>query len=329
MIWISWRQERAVVIGLVGPWIALLVSVLLLGRDQSSLLQQQSALHCGSSDGSLAVCAQLQASFIHLRREWADLVPIGAVIFAVVAGASIASVLIASEVDRRTIRVSWTQSTTRSTWLFCKLGTGIATLACLLIPLCIVLAWWSSATHFAPRVSGSGMTVSGGLVALFGVVSFGLVATAGFVIRRSGWAAASGIVLFLIVLFAANFFEAKLVHKSTAIGHYTQVASSTPGEAESETFHSGVPAGAWTVDEGWVPRGFVGIPTNAVFNQSAAELTACHAQDCVAQLRLVPESIFVSDASFPLLQAEEGAMLVSVTILLLLASHRLVNRFEA
>lgn len=326
MRWVAWRQARAAIIALAVVEISLGAVVWYQARQIQGLDRQMSFLRCNTS--WVQACGPLSAQ---VRRwdQWNVFIALAAIAIAVVVGAIIASLAVVGDLDRMSVRLGWTQSMTRSQWFLEKVGVGVLAVIGLTLPLSVMLAWWNATTGYLPRVSVFGMSLSGGLLICYGLVTFSLVVAAGAVLRRTGWAIAVGIVAFGGVFLAANSIESSiLVQQATAIAFYTNDPVTTPG-FQGQTFHSGTPSGAWITASGWAPRHYRGIPTAAVFNTSTERLTACKQSPAVCASTMHMVEVYVPDSEFPRLQVEEGLALLLGSFGLLGAGLLRLRRLEA
>ena len=183
MIWVTWRQQRAQLVG-GAIAIALLGAILLLtGPGIASSFRHSGLASCLSIRG--ADCGDLAERFLN---QYNNMWFVG-VLFLVVpafAGVFWGAPMVAREVEQGTHRLAWTQGVTRRRWLSAKLiGILAATLVGAAI-LSISISRWSyplvraSDNRFMPPVFDLRGIVVGGY-ALFAVA---LGVAAGTVFRR-------------------------------------------------------------------------------------------------------------------------------------------------
>jgi hypothetical protein len=168
LMWLTWRQHRAQVLGTVA-FLLVLGALVLMGGEQA-----------------------------YLYLSWLPVIPL-------VIGVFWGTPLLAKELERGTHRLAWTQSVTRGRWLVAKLGwLGLAvTVAGLLLGL--MVSNWTT-TYNLDRFSDTALFGGTGVVVgAWWLFSFLLGAAAGGVVRRVLPAMAVTVVVFLVAMF--GFFQ--------------------------------------------------------------------------------------------------------------------------
>jgi hypothetical protein len=178
MIWVTWRQHRAQLLG-GAIALALLGTILLLtGPGMASSFRHSGLASCLSTRG--ADCGDLADRFLNqYNNMW-----FVAVLFLVVpafVGVFWGAPMVARELEQGTHRLAWTQGVTRRRWLSAKLGGILAATLLAAAILSFTIARWSyplvraSDDRFIPPVFDLRGVVVGGY-ALFAValgVAFG------------------------------------------------------------------------------------------------------------------------------------------------------------
>lgn len=170
MVWLTWRQHRAQMLGTVGLLLVLGMFMLAAGEDAAIYL------------------------------SWLPVVPL-------LAGMFWGAPLLARELERGTHRLAWTQSVTRPRWLVAKLGwLGLAVTVAGLV-LGLMTSGWLSA-YGGDRFGDSALFGATGVAAgAWWLFSFLLGASAGGVVRRLLPAMAVTVTVFLVALF--GIFQAR------------------------------------------------------------------------------------------------------------------------
>lgn len=111
---------------------------------------------------------------------------------------------VASELERKSARLAWTQSLTRTRWLVAKVLVGVGSIAVLLAPLCITFSWWAGASRYAPRGMPTALPLAEWMLGIYGVFAFAVVVFLGMLIRRAGWTISVGVAVFGLVFYTVG-----------------------------------------------------------------------------------------------------------------------------
>jgi hypothetical protein len=142
-------------------------------------------------------------------------------------GLALGASLVASEAERGTDRIAWTQSITRGRWLARKLVIGAVVSGGLVAVLTPLLGWWIGATRSGPDIVARNFGITGVVSVGYVLFAYLLGAALGAVIRRPGWAFAAGVPVFTAVRLLIDARRPGLV--SPAIASYPAQPATGPG----------------------------------------------------------------------------------------------------
>lgn len=160
--------------------------------------------------------------------------------------------LFARELETGTFRLAWTQSVSRTRWLFTKLAIGALATILTAGLLSLIVTWWS--TDLA-RLDGSryGLFDARDLAPVgYALLAFALGAFAGAVLRRTLPAMASSLAVFIFVRIAVQLWvrphllPAKTLTTSLLNGHRFGFVSSNGGPVDLVAGGDG-PRNSWVV----------------------------------------------------------------------------------
>ena len=147
MIWLTWRQHRIgmLVLGLVFAVIAALLvqDGLPVYIAYSQVVQGTSLAMCMQQHSQNAICQVLTTNFYQSYEDPA-LAAVPLILVPPLVGMFLGAPLVASELERGTFRLVWTQSVTRLRWMVGKVGAqmGMILLAtCAHQSACDVVEW--------------------------------------------------------------------------------------------------------------------------------------------------------------------------------------------
>jgi hypothetical protein len=340
MIWTSWRQQRSLVVAFVVVTLAFVALMLITGLHEQSLWNHYMARPCkgGSiNPGQNAnFCGSLVAGLFVANRVNPFVAIVGIALgplFAAILGVS----AVAREVERRTTRLAWTQSVSRSQWLADKYFVNVTLLVVILLPTSLMMSWWNSAAHYGARVTPKSFPIAGFMSLFYAVFAFTLVVTLGLFIRRAGWTIAVGLVL-VGVIFLAVELE---VQPQLVTPDFTKVSSVQVAQGSSSGFYSsgGVPANAWSRESGFVPNGTKKTPSAAALTFYTNEMYRCEGSPqgrakngyfyCLHHLGLTSVELYVPDSDFWTLQLLEGSLYLAAALLLTGVSFITIRRMLA
>jgi ABC-type transport system involved in multi-copper enzyme maturation permease subunit len=340
MIWTAWRQQRSLIVTMSIVATALMASMLITGLHEQGLWNQFLARPC---QGNLENPVRYQTHCNQLlgNVEGAGYFNRYLVIASLVLGPLFGSILgasaVAREVERRTTRLVWTQSGSRSQWLATKYLVNIAILFAIFVPICIVLAWWNSAAHYSPRITPSGFLIAGFLLLLYSIVAFVVVATLGLFIRRAGWTLATGLVLAGVLIFTVEVgVRPRLVSPEFMVVSASQV---TRGSSSGFYSSGGVPSNSWSRGQGYAPIGIKLTPNAQTLNLYSNKMQICLSSSrgqtnsgyeyCFKKLDIENVGLFVPNSDFWQIQIFEGLIYFGVVLVFGVASFSRVRRMLA
>jgi ABC-2 family transporter len=189
MIWVTWRQHRFALTGVVLLLGGLAVYVWLIGRQLHHAYAAAGACHPAGSP----VCSVLAGSFQSMDAQLSNgfvWQPVPALI-----GAFLGAPLLARELETGTFRYAWTQGFGRRRWTLAKLVLLATTVTAVAGAFSMVLSWYYR-PYFAAGNQGRFLTalspLASGLFDLRGVAfavwtlaAFAIGALAGVLIRRA------------------------------------------------------------------------------------------------------------------------------------------------
>jgi hypothetical protein len=228
MIWLTWRQFRTQATTAVAALAAFAILLALTRPHMDSLYAASGITGChGGACGVLASQFLNQLSNATPFGGRGALLPAGANLYTLLYGFTILVILIAPaiigifwgapliarELETRTFRLAWNQSTTRTRWLAVKLALiGLAAMA-VAGAFTLVQTWWAAPINRAMSLGGSVSVFSGGRFSIvnfathgitplgYATFGFALGVTAGVLIRRAVPAMAVTLAVFAVVQF--------------------------------------------------------------------------------------------------------------------------------
>jgi ABC-type transport system involved in multi-copper enzyme maturation permease subunit len=329
MKWLLWRQLRLVLLALGVIDVAVTYWVWHASRAYVQGVQ----LHCLEFGGptfrsNSALCLTLDTFRNSVDGSINDNAS-AALIFCVLAGVILAITVIVTEFDRSTIRVSWSQSQTRTRWFVWEwMGGAIATIV-LATPLALILGYWPAVT----RLNSAGITTSGGMLIVYGLLAFSLTSLVGILIRRSGWTIAVSIALMLgIWLGLSNVNQKFLI---------------TPSVTYALDMNSAFGPPTWSLElnYGRAPYHPGTIPSDSLIGSATTKWAACYLGKnngadktstqlsqlqlaCWKKMDLAQVWIYVSPKELPTLLTDDIAGLVGLALLAGLVSGSIVRRMS-
>jgi hypothetical protein len=338
MTWTAWRRARSVVIAMAVVVIVVGTVLLLTGFHQQFAWSEYLRRPCsgGYPTGHLDYCERVAANVAATSRYNTALVlvvvalgPLFGVVLGVNAGAQ--------EIERRTVRLAWTQSGSRQKWLASSFLVNIATLVVLFVPLCLVATWWNGAAHYAPRIRLNGFPISGFSILFMSVFAFVLVSTLGMFVRRPGWTFAVGFVVAIACVYAVEYY----VRPDLASTTFAKVGSSSVELGSASGFYgsNGVPANAWEKSNGIAPVGSKAAPSTATMQTLERKMNNCYASpmgkvkngdnDCLRKIHIEFFALYVPDSEYWTVQLREGSIYAGIALLLAGVGFLTVRRMQA
>ena len=316
LAWVTWRQHRATLAGVLVLLGGLSVLLVLTGLR---IRGAYSSLGLGSCAGGSARCQSLRGIFAKEYFFTANSMPRYLQFAPALIGAFAGGPLLAREFETGTFRFAWTQGAGRTRWIVTKLILLAAVTTAAALAFSLLFSWWYR--PFEPVISrmlaGQAYEVEGIVFAartLFGVM---LGALAGAVIRRvvpaiaaalAGWLA----VCLASVLLLRPHFQPPVVVPATPASHIENYGS------------------AWTLSQWWTsPAGRpVSQPAmNAIFHKLASRgMSTPAASEWLAQHHHTLWVSYQPASRFWSFQLVEGGGLLVLALLLGAAALWTVRR---
>ena len=337
MTWMAWRLQRSLYLFYVTVSAVLIAFTITNGVHAEAIRRQWQGNPCHGGNGFAAkyqsFCQGLDNGYIHSidsgqYLHWMAVLPMA--VLGLVLGAN----LVASEIDRNTVRTAWTQSMTRNRWFITKVAVGLASLILLAVPLCVTASWWISASHYTTRIQTNGFTYAGWMPIAVGVFAFAVATLVGTILRRPGWTVAAALAVTLTVMWGMQTdVRTSLVPlRSTTI----EMTSLTKGGVTVGVTKSQAPKSAWVVFSGFVPTDWSGgLPTWGQETKRIREVNRCTLSPtnlssgyaaCLRKLNLRNVEMYVANNEYWTLQLREGGLYIGGAALLLGGSLLLVRR---
>lgn len=337
MIWTAWRLQRSVYLVFVGVSLILIGYAIFNGLHIEAVFHQWLGAPCHGGNG---FAVKYRTYCLDQFQRYSAALGGGAIIhwFAALPmtllGLLLGASLVAGEIDHRSTRIAWTQSTTRSRWFASKVAVGLGSLMALAIPLCITVSWWLSASRWSSRISTNGFPYTGWIPLTAGIFAFAATTLVGVIVRRPGATIAIGLVVMTLVPWAMQtHVRTDLVplHSTELTITIIKKGSVTVGKPMHEA-----PPNAWVVYNGYVPVGrATTVPTWVDERRWLNAINRCPigpgdsvSVKCIKRLGIEDVQIYVADSQYGDLQLREGGLYLSGAVLLLGAGLLLVRRSQ-
>jgi hypothetical protein len=346
MIWIAWRFQRTVVCTLALLALMIIGFTIVLGSAQHHDLVQLMGPPCRgmqiATPGRGDLCGQLTVR-LDEASAFDPYIRVAGLVIAPLVGVMLGALALASEVERRTVRLAWTQSISRTRWFTAKAGLGAFFIVIILVPTAFVLSWWNGAIGNTDLFGRATYGIAGWDVVAYGLFIFALTLLLGAAIQHVGWTLAASAVVFLAV--AVTFPSVVRQHLVAPTVQWSQPSDKTQGnslvygETESPGF---IPANAWVFFSAIAPRSTVGVPTYAQTEVVSSKVYACintyphktqsdtnHATTkCYQKYGVENVVVYIPGSQFWTLQLREGLIYLSAGIVLASGALALVRRIE-
>jgi ABC-type transport system involved in multi-copper enzyme maturation permease subunit len=245
MIWVSWRRQRAQLLTLLGMLVVGAGVITLLRSNMIDALNSSQLTQCVTR--ALQECSAPAEVSKAFQEAWSTPLTMGqAVIIGLPAliGVFIGAPLFARELEQGTHVLAFTQSVSRTRWMFSKLVVALVPALIVLIALQYLVSWWlSAAGTLGPRVNGSFNAVNFGIENVspvgYALFAFALGTFLGVVSRRTLAAMTAGLGAFIVVRFALSGLVNRLVPAQRL-----EVAPATNMDVHQN--------GSLVLDEGWL-----------------------------------------------------------------------------
>jgi hypothetical protein len=323
MTWLAWRSQR----------LQLLVCVAAVALVAAELAWSGTALHSAalaqhhfcSNNGTSFRCAQAVARVTDVSR-WVFNDRIALLVLPGVLGLVLGAPLVAREIEQGTNRLAWTQSIGRTRWLVIKLllaGLLIAAVVGAIDPL---LEWWNTAVQNDPRIDPGSFSVTGFVDVGYALFAFMLGTALGSIIRRTGWAVAAGVPLFVgfrywVMELRPHFAPVAVTSLGSA---FAQVGGGTQGLLQVS--FSNLQARSWFIANGFVPDGRTSPGPGQNWNTGLDSVDRClgassnpssaAVRRCAEQLKLHWIVQYQPASHFWALQTVETAVFVGAALVL-------------
>jgi ABC-type transport system involved in multi-copper enzyme maturation permease subunit len=216
MIWVSWRRQRAQLITLLGMLVVGAGVIVLLRSTMLDTITSSQLTQCVAQ--ALQECSAPQAAKT-FQTEWTTTLNMGqAAIISLPAliGVFIGAPLFARELEQGTHVLAFTQSVSRTRWMFSKLVIALVPALVVLVALQSLVSWWlSAAGMLGPRMNGSFTALNFGIEhaspVAYALFAFALGTFVGVVSRRTLVAMTAGLGAFVVVRFALSGLVNRLV----------------------------------------------------------------------------------------------------------------------
>lgn len=249
MIWLTWRQHRAELMGLLAVVAAVAIVVLAHGLPMHETADRDGIAACWASAepscmSTLGAFNERFSKLPDIATSWLPLAP-------VFAGILIGAPFLAREFEQGTWQLAWTQGVSRTRWLLVKLGLVLLGVLAASAVIAALLSWWLAPLH--PHRFTSGQFNHGVVVFpsyVLWAVAVGI--TAGAFLRRTIVAAVVGIVAWLAVRLPVEF--ALRAHYRTPLTTHDPEEAALGGWVLTENFtgpapDAGGPGGGTTTTE--------------------------------------------------------------------------------
>ncbi|HUQ58564.1 ABC transporter permease [Lentzea sp.] len=244
MIWASWRQQRLHLITLLGVLVVGTGVIALLRSSMVGDLTSAGLTQCVAQGDDCAVPGEVVKAF---REAWGNPLDIGRLVITcapALIGVFIGAPLFARELEQGTHVLAFTQSVSRTRWMFSKLAIALLPALVVLVALQSAVTWWiSAAGQLGPRMNGPFNTLTFGIEHVspvgYALFAFALGTFLGVVSRRTLVAMTAGLGAFVVVRFALSGLVDRLVP--------AQRLEVAPGE--QLTVHED---GSLVIDYGWL-----------------------------------------------------------------------------
>jgi hypothetical protein len=324
MLWLTWRQHRAEVLGGLVLLAALAALLLVTGLPMHAAYTDQGVAACVAGGTTEAEeCGLLLEQFTRRYVGLGDLLALLTMLPAL-AGVFIGAPLLGRELEHGTWRLAWAQGVTRTRWLAIKLALLTAAVTVLAVGVTALFTWWRGPLDgIQGRFDGAAYNFEGVVPTASAVFAFALGTLAGTLARRTIPAMAltfSGywIVWLPLVLVGRPRFLAPLVR------------TFDPGAATADTPAGRGALGAgrdWVLDSGLIDR----AGHRLTLAQESAVLRAARDAD-ISELAYLQQhgirsfEVYQPGERFWTFQLIEAGLLVAVAAVLLGVAVWLVHR---
>jgi hypothetical protein len=326
MTWTAFRQQRYVFWAFALVTAALIGWALVSGSHEETVLAQWLAAPCNGGNGIPVKDYSQCLVLLHGAHGPQDgLIALFAFLLIILPGVLLGASAVARDLERGTVRLTWTQSVTRTRWYVTKVLVGLGSIAIIAVPLSLTFNWWVHASSYGPRISPNGFVLSGWMPLMISALCFAVTVFVGVMLRRAGWTLAVSLAVLVLIGFSEQNARYQLVPHSIVTNSTTTV---TKGSTTVSTTYARPPANSWVLYSGYDPINSENIPSSwSVTLEMNAKVQACVNKSTVSSSQVEPRclqklglrnvNIYVSDRQFWTLQLREGGLLLLGTVLLL------------
>lgn len=185
LVWVTWRQHRLALAGVVAVLGGLGLFLLFDGLAVHHMYSRLGLASCGALDGP--ACQSQVTAFLQDYQGWADHLPQLLMFLPGLIGVFVGAPLVARELESGTFRFAWTLARGRVRWIVTKLVLLALVLTALALAFSALFTWWYGPFDaIAGRMSpGSAYEVSGLVFAARTLFGFALGALLGLLVRRT------------------------------------------------------------------------------------------------------------------------------------------------
>jgi len=328
MVWVTWRQHRALLISLPAVLGAVAVFLLIAGlrvhHDYAAIAACPPSGPSGANAAG-ATCARLLTDFNNTDWTLGNTAQIFMQLVPVLIGVFAGAPVLARELETGTFRYAWTQGLGRERWTIAKLTLLGATVTVLAGAFGELFAWF-----FQPFLPVEGLTVLNATVfasrgiafAAWTLVAFALAAFFGMLLRRIVPAMAVTMGAYLALALAAwrlrEFYPVALVTNNANLGTL-QTSDTNPWLL-----------GTWYTGPGGKPASQSVL--NQIFNlfpMHGAPRTKLSFAQLLAQHHFTEWTRYIPVSRFWPMQFIEGGWLLVLSVVLIAATVWLVRRRAA
>ncbi len=213
LTWVTWRQHRMALAGIVVLLGGTAVLLVLTGLPMHRAYTKLGLAACG--DISSSACVEPFRIFSSGYQGWAMFLPRFLMFLPAAVGVFVGAPLVAREFESGTFRFAWTQGRSRVQWIAAKLALLGVALSALALAFSFLFAWW-----FGPWESIMGRMISGQAYEVLGIVfaartlfAFTLGVLLGAVLRRTVPAMAATAAIWLAVVWPSVVYLRPLIVK--------------------------------------------------------------------------------------------------------------------
>jgi len=320
VIWTTWRMHRSIFLASIAIAAAFAVWLAVTGTSELNAWTIFTSHHCSiETPGVSPICMNSLSGVDRFSSVNAALCGVLPAILGLVLGAP----LVAGEMQLFTNRLAWTQSITRTRWLVAKVGVGALVTVGIVGALAPLFWWWTDAAQRSIHIQPSNFDISGFVIVAYALFAFMLGVALGALIRRTGWAFAVSIPLYIGARLVVQDFL------RPSFGAVSKVVDP----------NSGPPALAWIVRSGFVPVGRFSPAPGQAWNSYLIRMVTCQGANgvtkpahswkfCEALYHVRDVIQFQPENHYWALQAYESAIFLGAAIVLLGVTVAAVKRWR-